>query len=141
MVPQDRLFLEGTGFLLDDVTDDDDDDRVQFSTLRAMLSMIERKDKLVRLLNEYIEGRGLTVVIGTEHTSPDMQDFSLVMSTYVDGDRTGSVGVIGPRRMRYLRTIAAVDSMSLAVSRVLVSQGQLASGRPHSPHHDRRQHD
>lgn len=141
MVPQDRLFLEGTGFLLDDVTDDDDDDRVQFSTLRAMLSMIERKDKLVRLLTEYIEGRGLTVVIGTEHASPDMQDFSLVMSTYVDGDRTGSVGVIGPRRMRYLRTIAAVDSMSLAVSRVLVSQGQLASGRPHSAHHDRRQQD
>ena len=141
MVPQNRLFLEGTGFLLDDVTDDDDEDRVQFSTLRAMLSMIERKDKLVRLLNEYIEGRGLTVVIGTEHASPDMQDFSLVMSTYVDGDRTGSVGVIGPRRMRYLRTIAAVDSMSLAVSRVLVTQGQLASGRPSSPHHDRRQQD
>ena len=141
MVPQDRLFLEGTGFLLDDVTDDDDEDRVQFSTLRAMLSMIERKDKLVRLLSEYIEGRGLTVVIGTEHASPDMQDFSLVMSTYVDGDRTGSVGVIGPRRMRYLRTIAAVDNMSLAVSRVLITQGQLASGQPHSPHHDRRQQD
>ena len=141
IVPQDRLFLEGTGFLLDDVTDGDDGDRVQFSTLRAMLSMIERKDKLVRLLNEYIEGRGLTVVIGTEHASPDMQDFSLVMSTYVDGDRTGSVGVNGPRRMRYLRTIAAVNSMSLAVSRVLVSQGQLASGRPHAEHHDRRQQD
>ena len=141
MVPPDRLFLEGAGFLLDDVTDDDDEDRVQFSTLRAMLSMIERKDKLVRLLNEYIEGRGLTVVIGTEHTSPDMQGFSLVMSTYVDGDRTGSVGVIGPRRMRYLRTISAVDSMSLAVSRVLITQSPLASGRPHSPHHDRRQQD
>lgn len=140
MVPQDRLFLEGTGFLLDDVTDDDED-RVQFSTLRAMLSMIERKDKLVRLLSEYIEGRGLTVVIGTEHTSPDMQGFSLVMSTYIDGDRTGSVGVIGPRRMRYLRTISAVDSMSLAVSRVLITQSALGSGRPHFPHHAGRPQD
>ena len=139
MVPQNRLFLEGTGFLLDDVADDDDEDRVQFSTLRAMLSMIEHKEKLVRLLNEYIEGRGLTVVIGTEHASPDMQDFSLIMSTYVDGDQTGSVGVIGPRRMRYSRTISAVDSMSLAVSRVLVAQGELASGQPRPPHHDRRQ--
>ena len=139
MVPKTRLFLAGTGFLLDDVADDDDDDRVQFSTLRAMLSMIERKEKLVRLLSEYIEGRGLTVVIGTEHASPDMQDFSLIMSTYVDGDQTGSVGVIGPRRMRYSRTISAVDSMSLAVSRVLIAQGELASGRPRPPHHDRRQ--
>ena len=139
MLPQNRLFLEGTGFLLDDVADDDDEDRVQFSTLRAMLSMIERKEKLVRLLNEYIEGRGLTVVIGTEHASPDMQDFSLIMSTYVDGDQTGSVGVIGPRRMRYSRTISAVDSMSLAVSRILVAQGELTSGRMRPPHHDRRQ--
>jgi len=137
IVPRDRLFLEGAGFLLNDVTVDDDEDRVQFSTLRAMLSMIERKDKLVRLLNEYIEGRGLMVVIGTEHTSPDMQDFSLIMSTYVDGNRTGSVGVIGPRRMRYLRTIAAVDSMALAVSRVLASQSQLAPAQPHSLYHDR----
>ena len=140
MVPLDRLFLEGAGFLLDDITDDDDEDRVQFSTLRSMLHMIERRDKLVRLLNEYIEGRGLTVVIGTEHASPDMQDLSLVMSTYVDGDQTGSVGVIGPRRMRYSRAISAVNSMSLAVSRVLVAQGELASGRSHLPHHDRRQH-
>ena len=142
MVPQDRLFLEGAGFLLDDVSADDAEDRVQFSTLRAMLSMIERKDKLVRLLNEYIEGRGLTVVIGTEHASPDMQDFSLVMSTYVDGDQTGSVGVIGPRRMRYSRTISAVNSMSLAVTRVLVAQSELDSGRPQPPNtldHDRRQ--
>ena len=142
MVPQNRLFLEGAGFLLDDIADDDGEDRMQFSTLRAMLSMIERKDKLVRLLNEYIEGHGLTVVIGTEHPSPDMQNFSLIMSTYVDGDQTGSVGVIGPRRMRYSRTISAVDSMSLAVSRVLVAQGELASGHTHlpqPPEHDRRQ--
>ncbi len=93
--------------------------------------MIERKDQLVRLLNAYIDGRGLTVVIGTEHASPEMQDFSLVMSTYSDGQQSGSVGVIGPRRMRYSRAISAVDSVSHAVSRVLVAQT--------SPDHDRRQ--
>ena len=120
LVPQNNLFLEGAGFLFDDVSDSEA--RVPFSTLRALLNMIERKDQLVRLLNEYIEGQGLTVVIGTEHVSREMQDFSLVMSTYSDGERTGSVGVIGPRRMRYSRAISAVDSVSRAVSRVLVDQ-------------------
>ena len=131
LVPHNNLFLEGVGLLLDEVSDEDE--CVPFSMLRALLTMIERKDQLVRLLNEYIEGPGLTVVIGTEHVSPEMQDFSLVMSTYFDGQRTGSVGVIGPRRMRYSRAITAVDSVSRAVSRVLIT--------PRTPplDHDRRQ--
>ena len=130
LVPQNTLFLEGAGFLLDEVSDEDA--RVPLSTLRALLTMIERKDRLVRLLSEYIDSQGLTVVIGTEHVSPEMQDFGLVMSTYFDGQRTGSVGVIGPRRMRYSQAISAVDSVSHAVSRVLVAQ----EGTP--PDHARR---
>ena len=134
MVPPNTLFLEGTSFLLEGISDGDGEDRVSFTTLKALLSMIERKDQLVRLLSEYIDGRDLTVVIGAEHVSPEMQDFSLVMSTYFDGDRTGSVGVIGPRRMRYSRAISAVDNMSVTVSRVLVTPGT-------PPNHDRRQQD
>lgn len=121
MVPNDRLFFEGSGFLLDDVADGDREAQINHSTLRALLSIIERKDKLVRLLNEYIEGRGLTVIIGSEHPSPELQEFSLVMSTYVDSGRSGTVGVIGPRRMQYSRTIWTVGNMSLALRRVLVA--------------------
>ena len=128
MVPPHSLFLEGTGFLLDDAIQHDHE-CVSLSTLRMLLTMIEQKNQLVRLLSEYIDGQGLTVVIGTEHPSPEMKDFSLVMSTYVDGDRTGSVGVIGPRRMRYSKAISAVDSMSHAVTRVLVER-RTAPDRP-----------
>ena len=127
MVPPNSLFWEGAGFLLDEAIQDDHEKHLPLGTLRALLTMIERKDQLVRLLSEYIDGQGLTVVIGTEHLLPEMQDFSLVMSTYIDGDRTGSVGVIGPRRMRYSRAIAAVDSMSCAVTRVLVGPGAAPS--------------
>jgi heat-inducible transcriptional repressor len=139
MVPPNSLFLEGAGFLLDDfaANENEDEEGVPFARLRALLSMIEQKDQLVHLLNEYIDGRGLTVVIGTEHVFPEMKDFSLVMSTYVDGDRTGSVGVIGPRRMRYSQAISAVESMSHTVSRVLVAPGSSAN----PSNHDRRQQD
>ena len=123
LVPQNSLFLEGASFLVDQFSEDDS--QVQFTTLRALLSMIERKDQLVRLLNEYLEGSSLTVVIGTEHVSAEMRGLSVVMSPYSDGRRTGCVGVIGPRRMRYSHAISAVDSVSRAVSRVLVSQGTL----------------
>ncbi len=130
MVPPNSLFLEGASSLVEHVSDTES--QVPLATLRVLFAMIERKDQLVRLLNAYLDGSGLTVVIGTEHSSPEMQDFSMVMSPYSDGQRTGSVGVIGPRRMRYSHAISAVDRVSRAVSRVLVPLGTLP------PDHDRR---
>ena len=34
---------------------------------------MEEKERMVRLLNQYIDGPGLTVVIGAEHSSPDLR--------------------------------------------------------------------
>ena len=73
----------------------------------------------MRLLTEYLDGPGLTVIIGAEHPDPSLRPVSLVASTYDDGHGIGSVGVIGPTRMRYPRTIAVVDDAARAVSRVL----------------------
>jgi heat-inducible transcriptional repressor len=92
---------------------------LRLETLHALLQMIEEKERLVRLLNEYIDGSGLTVVIGAEHLEPSLRPFSLVASTYEDDHTTGTVGVIGPTRMRYSRAISVVRGAAQAVSRVL----------------------
>jgi heat-inducible transcriptional repressor len=91
-------------------------------TLHALVQMIEEKQKLVRLLNEYIDGPGMTIVIGAEHQDPNLRTFSLIASTYDDGTGIGTVGVIGPTRMHYSRAIAMVDGAAEAVSRVLREQ-------------------
>lgn len=114
---QQSLFIEGTSALVEEASEPRS--QISMATLGALLRMIEEKHKLVRLLNEYIDGSGVTVVIGTELATPDLREFSLVASTYRDGDRTGTVGVIGPTRMRYSRTISVVDGVAQAVSRVL----------------------
>jgi heat-inducible transcriptional repressor len=108
------LLVEGTALLLDD------GQGVTMRTLQALVQMIEEKQRLVLLLNECIDGPGLTVVIGAEHPSPTLRSFSLVASTYVDATGTGTtIGVIGPTRMRYSRVIAVVDAAAQAVSRML----------------------
>jgi len=113
-LPADQtIYVEGAAALLDDGSG------LTLQTLQALLEMIEEKQKLVRLLNEYIDGPGLTVVIGAEHLDPDLRPFSLVVSTYDDGSGIGTVGVIGPTRMRYSRAIAVVAGAAQAVSRVL----------------------
>jgi len=111
------VFVQGTSMLLEDLGTDDPD--VTLETLRALLQMIEEKTRLVRLLDEYFGAEGLTVVIGSEHPSNQLQRFSLVFSTYSDGRGTGAVGVIGPTRMHYSRAIDAVDSLSRVISKVV----------------------
>ncbi len=108
--------IDGTSSLLEAVVEASG---LSLSTLRALLVMVEEKQRLVRLLNEYIDGPGMTVVIGTEHSDPQLRPFSLIASTYFDGRSTGMVGVIGPTRMRYSRAIDLVDTAARAVGRVL----------------------
>jgi len=113
-LPDNRaIYVEGTSALLDDGSG------VTPAMLQALLTMIEEKQRLIGLLSEYIDGPGLTVVIGAEHLDPNLRPFSLVVSTYEDGTGIGTVGVIGPTRMRYSRAIAVVDGAAQAVSRVL----------------------
>ena len=113
---QPMVAIDGTSTLLDEVVRASG---LSVPALRALLSMVEEKQRLVRLLNEYIDGPGLTVVIGAEHSDPELRPFSLIASTYFDGRSTGLVGVIGPTRMRYSRAIDLVDNAAKAVGKVL----------------------
>jgi heat-inducible transcriptional repressor len=115
------LFVEGASSLL--VGEDEGQSHahgdVSLGTLRALLRMMEEKRRLARLLQAYMHGPGLTVVIGHEHSAPDLRPFSLVAASYTDGERTGTVGVIGPTRMDYSRAIAVVEGVAQAISRVV----------------------
>jgi heat-inducible transcriptional repressor len=112
----DTLSVQGTSSLLDGLGGEE---TVALGTLRALFQMIEEKHRLLNLLTRYLGSDGLTIVIGSEHAYPDLRGFSLVASAFHDGPRAGAVGVIGPTRMRYQRTISVVDGVSQVMSRVL----------------------
>jgi heat-inducible transcriptional repressor len=113
-LPDDHvLYVDGAASLLGE------DHGLTLGTMHALLAMIEEKQRLVRILNEYMEGTGLMVVIGAEHLEPSLRPFSLVACTFRDGTSSGTIGVIGPTRMRYSRAIAVVDGAAQAITRVL----------------------
>jgi heat-inducible transcriptional repressor len=112
---QNAFHVEGAASLLDTPSPDS----VALPTLRALLEMMEEKQRMLVLLNQYIDGPGLTVVIGGEHASPDLRPFSLIASTTSDGGTIRTVGIIGPTRMQYSRAISVVDGVTQAVARVL----------------------
>jgi heat-inducible transcriptional repressor len=117
-IPKQHTFhVEGAASLLTEPRHEG----VSLATLRALLEMLEEKERMVHLLTQYIDGPGLTVVIGAEHATADLRPFSLVAATASDETGTRTVGVIGPTRMHYARAIAFVDGTTQAVSRVLAA--------------------
>ena len=78
---------------------------------RTFLSLMETRDKLA----EIVRGSGelaFTVRIGPETGVPEMADCSIVTATYsTRGGQQGTIGVIGPTRMRYSRVISILNMM------------------------------
>ncbi len=60
------------------------------------------------------------VIIGTENRWDDLQDFGIVLATYGAADVMGLVGVLGPTRMAYERTISSVRYVSQVLSDLLI---------------------
>ncbi len=113
------VYIDGASSLADDA---EDANAVSLSTLRTLLRMVEEKQRLVSLLDAYLDGPGVAVVIGAEHPDPQLHACSLVVATYSDGPRRGAVGIIGPTRMHYSRAIGVVDGAAGAVARFLRDQ-------------------
>jgi len=109
------VFIDGASSL----ADSNDVSPVSLSTLRALLGLVEEKQRLVRLLDAYLDGPEMAVVIGGEHADPQLRGCSLVVAAFGDGTRRGAVGVIGPTRMHYSRAINVVDGAAVAVARFL----------------------
>ena len=90
--------------------------------LKELLSAFEEKTRLLRLLDELISTRdsGIRILIGSENRGAELKHCTVITAPYWShGKRVGSLGIIGPRRMSYDRTIGLVDYMSKMVSQIL----------------------
>lgn len=85
-------------------------------TVRAVLSILEQQFVVVSLLRDVID-RGLHVAIGTETGVEPLADCAIVVAPYdVEGERAGTIGVLGPTRMNYPQALAAVAVVSNRLS-------------------------
>jgi heat-inducible transcriptional repressor len=91
--------------------------------MRMLFQMFEEKGRLVKILNECIASNppeGVKIAIGSELGVADMRDFSLITSSYVSSDHTtGFLGIIGPTRMQYERSISIVMYLGRLVGEMI----------------------
>lgn len=78
----------------------------------ALLEILERRSLLENVLNDLAPERGVQVVIGGESNRDELSDYSLVLARFGSDDASGVVGVLGPQRMPYARTIGVVRYVS-----------------------------
>lgn len=88
--------------------------------MRRTLELFTSSNVLSTVLVQTLSTNDVQVIIGGEHNNEAMQQYSVVLSRYgVDGKLAGVLGVIGPKRMWYPRTISTVRYISLIMSNVL----------------------
>ncbi len=111
------VFVGGVGNLLASELDR--------SMLRQMLAALEEKQRLVALLNAYVDARQQTVrvVVGLEGDLPDlpeMSNFVLIGApTRLGHNHSGALAVIAPTRVEYGKTIDAVSFVAQLSDRIL----------------------
>ena len=88
--------------------------------LREMLAALEAKQRLVELLNAYVDARqeSVRVIFDLEEQAPEMAGLVLIAArTRLTGEGVGTVAVIGPKRMQYERAIGAVGYVAQMLER------------------------
>ncbi len=107
-----RIHIAGTKHLLNEPEFDDVD------KVRGIMELIENEDIIIHILSQY-ENResDFKILIGKEMNNELLDDYSLVLSNYQIGQATGSIGLIGPKRMNYSKMVSLVSQISKIISR------------------------
>jgi heat-inducible transcriptional repressor len=93
------------------------------ASIRPMLEALEEHVVLLKLLGEATTGGAVTVRIGHEGPYQELSSTSVVATGYGPSEQAlATLGIVGPTRMDYPGTMAAVRAVARYVSRILDEQ-------------------
>jgi heat-inducible transcriptional repressor len=109
-----RVFLEGTSNIVDEHKFSD------LETVRQVIGVLEHRRVLLELVADALAVERVMVRIGIENDIEEMRSCSVITAPYaVEGNTIGTLGIVGPTRMDYRKTIAAVDEVAEYLGRML----------------------
>ncbi|HEY32538.1 MAG TPA: heat-inducible transcription repressor HrcA [Dehalococcoidia bacterium] len=111
---RDEPYIDGLHFTLD---------QPEFAGGRQMLplvELVEQRNRLKIILPRQLPPYGVQVVIGKENEAESIRNYSVVLSRYgLPDEAVGTIAIIGPTRMHYARSIAAIDYLAWLLSRLI----------------------
>jgi heat-inducible transcriptional repressor len=108
------VFIEGRTNILNEP------DFSNVSRMSDLFRTFEEKVTMLKLLDKFMDPKGVQIAIGSESQVQEMETCSVVTSTYgCGGEVLGVLGVIGPRRMNYSRVIPLVGYTAKLLTEIL----------------------
>lgn len=90
--------------------------------LKGVIELIEEKDIIIHIMDKVKSGsKDVTITIGQETQESKLSDYSMISKEYTIGTATGTVGIMGPKRMEYSKMIATVTYVAEQLSKGLKS--------------------
>ena len=91
-------------------------------SLRGVLELLQQENKVADLLKPMRPEQGITISIGAEMPYESMRNCSVIAAPYsIEGRSAGVMGVLGPTRMSYSKTVSVVEFIADELSRILTA--------------------
>lgn len=128
-----RLFIDSVDKIFKDVKKDEKilitgatniihqpefDDPEKF---QGVIELIEDKDIIIHIMDKkrFDNNNNVLITIGSEIEDEKLNEYSLITKEYTFGETSGTVGIIGPKRMEYSKVAAIVSYLGEMLSEVL----------------------
>ena len=89
--------------------------------LKGILEILGDENVILHILEKGDKEEPITVKVGAENADAKLKDYSLITARYEVEGVSGTVGVVGPRRMQYSRLIPLVEFVAKVISNKLTS--------------------
>lgn len=88
---------------------------------QSIIELIEDKEVIIHILEKSSESKReeVYISIGSENFEKKLKEYSFVSKEYKFGETSGTLGIIGPKRMEYSRIVAIVDYLAKVLSEQL----------------------
>jgi heat-inducible transcriptional repressor len=88
---------------------------------QSVIELIEDKDIIIHILDKKgnFEPDQVFISIGSENENKKLSEYSFISQEYQLGDVSGTLGIIGPKRMEYSKIIAIVNYVAKMLTEVL----------------------
>jgi len=109
-----RIFLDGAHHIIEQPEFRDT------GKVKPLFKALEEEEEILNIMDRDLNEEKVRVHIGSENPYEDIRECSLVISNYRIGDQNiGGIGVIGPTRMDYSKSVPVVEYVSDIFSRLL----------------------
>jgi heat-inducible transcriptional repressor len=91
-------------------------------SFQSVIELIEDKDIIIHILEKSGENEQVYISIGSENEIEKLNEYSFISKKYQLGEISGTLGIVGPKRMEYSKVIAIVDYIAKMISEILKNE-------------------